>query len=104
MIVKRRLYQLLRGTLSQDWLKFLPKVVDSLNHTPIKKLGGLTPNSIHSESDSALVSAARKENNVTVYSEPNFHLQRKNQENYENTKELLQVNDFVYLIKASMFL
>ena len=95
--VKRRLYKLLRGTLSHDWVSELPKTVEALNNTPIRKLGYLTPNSIISEKDSVNVYHAKEKLNITSYSEPNFHLQRQNQENYTSEKHLLQVNDYVYL-------
>ena len=97
LLVKRRLYKLLRGTLNTNWVSELPRLVQDLNNTPLKKLGGLTPNSIHSEIDSARVSKARKILNISVYSEPNFHIQRQNQASYEKELKLLQVNDFVYL-------
>ena len=96
LLVKRKLYMLLRGTLSQDWVKALPSVVKSLNDTPIKKLGWLTPNSIHSEVDSVIVSKAKKKQNISTYSEPNYHIQRQNQANYENSNNL-QINDYIYL-------
>ena len=97
LTVKRRLYKLLRGTLNQDWVSELPKTVEALNNTPLKKLGDLTPNSIRSEIDSVNVSKARKEKNISVYSEPNFDIQRQNQANYIGVKQLFQVNDYVYL-------
>ena len=95
-LVKKKLYMLLRGTLSKDWVKSLPSVVESLNNTPTQKLGWLTPNSIHSEVDSVLVQKAKKQQNISTYNEPNYHIQRKNQQNYEHTKNV-QVNDYVYL-------
>ena len=97
LLVKRRLYKLLRGTLNNNWVLELPKIVQDLNNTPLRKLGGLTPNSIHSEIDSVNVSNARKSLNVSVYTEPNFHIQRQNQTNYEKELNFLQVNDYVYL-------
>ena len=95
-IIKRKLYMLLRGTLNQDWIKALPKVVDSFNNSPIKKLGGLKPNSINSEIDSVNVAQSRKVNNIEIYLEPTFQVQRLNQQQYENSTGF-KVNDFVYL-------
>ena len=95
-LIKRKLYMQLRGTLNQDWVTALPKVVESFNSSPIKKLGGLTPSSITSESDSVTVAQARKLRNVTKYSEPNYQTQRQNQIEYEHSNNF-QVNDFVYL-------
>jgi hypothetical protein len=97
LILKKRLYKLLRGSLSQDWVKYLPKVVNDYNNTPIKKLGWLKPNSIQSESDSVKVAKARAENDIKVYSEPTFQAQRENQKTYENSETNLKVNDYVYL-------
>ena len=96
LLIKRKLYMLLRGTLSQNWVKSLPQVVDSFNNTPIKKLGGLTSNSIQSEKDSVNVDKARKIQNIHQYTEPTFDIQRKNQKSYEKSGTL-QVDDFVYL-------
>ena len=97
LIVKRKLYMLLRGILSQDWIKFLPQVTESLNNTPLQKLGWLKPNSIKSEIDSVKVKIAQKEHNINVYEEPNFHTQRENQQTYELNSKNLQLNDYVYL-------
>ena len=97
LLVKRRLYKLLRGTLSENWISQLPRIVEDLNNTPITKLGNLTPNSIHSEIDSVLVNQEKQKLNSPTYSEPNFHVQRQNQKNYEKEPNLLQVNDYVYL-------
>ena len=96
-IIKRKLYMLLRGTLSQDWVKYLPQVVKSYNHTPSKKLGGLAPETIHSEIDSVRVSEAQKKSRIKVYHEPNFHQQQENQANYDKSKSTLKEGTYVYL-------
>ena len=97
LLVKRKLYMLLRGILSQDWVNYLPKVTESLNNTPLQKLGWLKPSSIHSESDSVRVKEAQNKHNIDVYSEPNFHIQQQNQILYEKNKKNLQINDYVYM-------
>jgi hypothetical protein len=88
---------LLRGSLSQDWVKFLPKVVDSYNHTPSKKLGGIAPETIHSQIDSVRVAEAQKQKKIEIYHEPNFHIQIQNQELYKKNSQNLQEGDYVYL-------
>jgi hypothetical protein len=88
---------ILRGSLSQNWVKYIVKVVEQYNQTPNKKLGGLTPESIHSEFDSVLVNEARKKNNVIEFVEPHFQQQIMDQKTYEENKNNFQVNDFVYL-------
>jgi len=88
---------ILRGSLSQNWVKYIVKVVEQYNQTPNKKLGGLTPASIHSEFDSVLVNEARKKTNVSVFVEPHFQQQITNQKTYEKNTNNFQVNDFVYL-------
>ncbi len=96
-IIKKKLYMLLRGILSQDWVQYLPKVVQQFNHTPQLKLGGIAPEKILSLADSAKVFDARKKSNVDVYHEPNFQEQINNQKRYEENDSNLQVGDFVYL-------
>ncbi len=96
-IIKKKLYMLLRGILSQDWVKYLPDVIKQFNHTPQSKLGGIPPEQILSLVDSAKVFEARKQSHTNVFHEPNFKEQQKNQELYESNKSNLQVGDFVYL-------
>ena len=96
-IIKKKLYMLLRGILSQDWVNYLPKVVQQFNHTPQTKLGGIPPEEILSLEDSAKVFDARKNKNITVFHEPNFKQQIENQKKYENNSLNLQVGDFVFL-------
>ena len=88
---------LLRGSLSQDWIKFLPKVVESYNHTPSKKLGGIAPETIHSEIDSVRVAEAQKQTKVKIHREPNFHIQIQNEEKYKKNSQNLQEGAYVYL-------
>jgi hypothetical protein len=88
---------MLRGNLSQDWIKYIAIVVEQYNKTPNKKLGGLTPQSIHSEYDSALVNEARKLNKVSIFEEPHFQQQILNQKRYEEDKTKLQIDDYVYV-------
>lgn len=83
---------LLRGTLSQLWVQQLKNVTDSLNNTPLRRLGWLKPIEIKSEIDSALVEKAKKEHGIEVLKEPTYLEQRENSEN----KSDLKVNDFVY--------
>jgi hypothetical protein len=96
LLVKRKLYKLMRGILTQNWPKYLPIVVESLNNTPLKKLGWLKPNSIHSEIDSFKVRSAKETHKIETYSEPNFETQRQNQKNYESSNDLKPL-DYVYL-------
>jgi hypothetical protein len=96
-IIKKKLYMMLRGTLSQNWVNEIENVVSSYNDTPIKKLGWLKPSSIHSEIDSVRVAKAQFENKIKVYEEPKFEDQIKNQEKYEENSKNLQVGQYVYL-------
>jgi hypothetical protein len=96
-IVKKKLYMLLRGTLSQNWVDAIQNVVNSYNNTPIKKLGWIKPSTIHSEIDSVRVQKAQIKNKVKVYREPNFEQQIENQKEYELQTKNLQVGEYVYL-------
>ena len=87
----------MRGILSQNWVEYLPKVVQQFNHTPQTKLGNIAPEQILSLADSARVFDARKKSHVTVFHEPNFKQQLENQLRYEKNNSNLQVGDFVFL-------
>ena len=95
--IKKRLFMMMRGTLTQNWTKYLPVIAEQHNNTPNKKLGGLTPNSIHSEFDSVLVTERLRNEKRLVYQEPNFHQQIANMKSYEANSNNIQVNDYVYL-------
>ena len=88
---------LLRSQLSQDWPHYLPIVTESLNNSPLKKLGYLKPNDVTTEADTVWVEKARKDNHIEVTKLPNFDKQKQNQESYEATSKNLQVNDFTYV-------
>jgi hypothetical protein len=95
--VKKRLFMLLRGNLTQNWVEHLPNIVKQYNNTPNKKLGGLTPNSIHSEFDSTIVTERLAQKNIQPYKEVNFHEQIENENAFKKVKSNIQVDDFVYL-------
>ena len=62
----------MRSELDDDWVKFLPIVVESLNLTPRKKLGWVEPAAINSIADDILIQKGRSENCVKVYQEANY--------------------------------
>ena len=80
--------------MKHTWVAFLPKVVESLNNTPLKRLGYLTPNSIHNEASSVLVRNAKKKSNILEYKLPTYQEQKFNEENYSGE---LKKGDYVYL-------
>jgi len=93
-LVKRKLYLTLRGLLTQNWEEYLPKVTDSLNQTPLKRLGWLTPNSITNQVGSVAVDKARKAIGLPTNEEPTFKEKIVNQSQYKGD---LKVGDYVYL-------
>ena len=95
--MKKRLYMILRGTLSHDWPKYINKVVKDMNNTPLERLGWLTPNSITSILDSVRVTEAKEKRNIPIKKEPNVQNQIKNQVNYEQDKTKIQVDSYCYL-------
>ena len=104
-LVKRRLFMLLRGTLSKNWVSQLPKICDSFNNTPLKRLGWLKPNDINTLIDAVRVNEAKKKFGIPVLSEPSFKEQQENQISYENNKKnLYQANQFCYVdMNSSVF-
>ncbi len=96
---------LLRGQLTQNWPKFLPVVVQSLNDRHIKSLGGVQPSSINSLVQDPIIREAQQDAGILPYQEPDYRTQNQNQENYESNKNnLFQVGTYVYLDnKATTF-
>ena len=96
-IVKKRLYMTLRGTLNQNWVQTLERVVINLNNTPIEKLGYLKPNMINNETDSVLVKEAKAALNLTSYKEPDYKTQQDNQTKFESSQSELKKGNFCYV-------
>ena len=86
----------LRGTLNQNWVESLEKIVSSMNNTQIKRLGFLRPNDITTEIDTVFVRLAQKEHNIEVNKEKSLEDQKENQINYASNPTNIQINDYVY--------
>lgn len=104
LIIKRRLYKLLRGSLSQDWPNFIEKIADDHNNTPQKKLGFLKPNDIQNSFDSAKVWKLKNLQDIPHFLEPTYKQQIINQHLNDTDDKSLKVNDYVYIdFKQSLF-
>ena len=94
LLVKKKLYLMLRSQLSHRWVETLPSVVKSLNETPLKRLGWLKPNAIVNEASSLFVDEEKKRFHISTYQNPSYEEQQNNQKNYNGD---LKIGDFVYL-------
>lgn len=102
--IKRRLYKMLRGTLSKDWPSLLKQIEQDFNSTPMKKLGYYAPKDVKNSVDTYFVEKSQKEFNVKIHNIPTFQQQQRNEELYNQNDENLKVGDFVYLnFKISTF-
>lgn len=102
LMIKRRLYKILRSTLSQDLPNIIEKVALDHNNVPLKKLGYLKPSDINTSFDLAKVFKAKELNNKPFKLQPSYRKQQKNQS--EINSKSLQVNDYVYIdFKQSLF-
>lgn len=95
-LVKKKLFMLLRSELSENWVKYIKLVVNSMNKTPIKKLGYLAPNDISSERDSVSVDIRKRELNISSESYPTFEEQNQLSASYQDTTKNLKKGDYVY--------
>ena len=86
----------LRGTLNQNWVEVLGKIVNDMNNTPSHRLGFLRPNQINSEIDSVFVKNAQKDINLNLYKEPSWKIQFENVENYKSDFSKIQIGNYVY--------
>ena len=97
-IIKRRLYMLLRGTLSKNWVARVQQICEEYNNTPQKRLGWLKPSDITTFVDSVRVTEAKKAHNIPILTEPSFKEQKTNQENYiKELKNKFQEGSYVLL-------
>jgi hypothetical protein len=101
--VKKRLYKMLRGTLSKNWPEYLSIIQKDFNKTPNKKLGMYVPDKINDVIDTYIV--LQNQNKSNLKNEiPSLEEQQKNEEEYNKNNENLKVNDYVYLnLKADAF-
>ncbi len=90
--VKHRLYRLLRSYMTRNWPLYLNDIVQVINHSKKKAIGGLRPSDIISPLDDPKIDAAKG-----IPEDVSFRQQQKNQDNYEKNKKNLQVGDFVYV-------
>ena len=92
LIVKRKLFRVLRKLLTQNWPKYLPIVVRSINNTPNQAIGGLRPNMIKSREDTPLVDST-----IGFHPDTPFDVQLENQKKYELNPTKLQKGSYVYV-------
>lgn len=104
LMIKRRLYKILRSSLTQDWPSLIEQVANDHNNTPQKKLGFLKPSDINTPYDSAKVTKAKKLLNIPFRSLPLYKQQQLNQSLYKNNGKKLQIGDYVYVdFKQTLF-
>ncbi len=94
--IKKRLYKMLRGTLSKDWPSYLSNIEKDFNKTPLKNLGFFAPKDINDSIDTYLVINAQKLLNSKKQL-PTLEEQQINVQNYDESKTNFKVKDFVYL-------
>ncbi len=92
LLVKTRLYRLMRTLLTQNWPKYLPAVVAAINNSPNVAIGGLRPSSIKSAMDDPKIDAK-----IGYHDDVPVEVQKKNQKEYEKKKNKLQVGNYVFL-------
>jgi len=95
-IVKRKLFMLLRSSLSENWVKFLPIVINNLNNLPLQKLGYLKPKDIQSEKSSVEVDKAKLQHHIEIYKQPNIFEQDLNKKLDLKSAKSLKVGDYVF--------
>ncbi len=92
LLVKTRLFRLLRTLMTQNWPKYLKQVTRAINNSPNSAIGGLKPAQIKSREDGVLI-----DKKIGVKLDVPVEEQKKNQKQYEKNRTLLQVGNFVYL-------
>ncbi len=92
LLVKTRLFRLLRTRLTKNWPKYLQHIVNAINNSPNSAIGGLRPSQIHSPMDDPLI-------DKTIGYKPDVSVeeQKQNQLAYEKKKNNLQVGNYVFL-------
>ena len=92
MLVKRRLFRLLRALLTKNWPKYLYTVARALNNTPNSAIGGLKPSIIKSRLDTPIV-----DRHIGFHPDVSFEKQVEHQEKYVLNPKKLQSGAYVYV-------
>ncbi len=95
LLVKTRLFRLLRTLMTRNWPKYLNQVVTAINKSPNSAIGGLAPARIQSREDGTIIDEKIGYNKDTPP-----EIQNRNQKNYEKGKgrsDRIQVGNYVYL-------
>jgi len=92
--IKKRLFKMLRGTLSKDWPSYLKQIEEDFNKTPKKCLAYFAPKDINDSVDSYLV---MKDEESSKHILPSIEDQQDNIENYNNETKNFKIKDYVYL-------
>ena len=90
-LIKRRLYCALREGLTTNWIDLLPEIVQVINATPRRYLGGLTPDTFSSPFENHIL-----DDRIGISHLPPFTEWWHNRETYLANDHLLQKNDYVY--------
>ncbi len=92
LLVKTRLFWLLRTRLTKNWPKYLSHVVKAINNSPNSAIGGLRPSQINSPMDDPKIDEA-----IGYKPDVSVEKQKQNQLAYEKQKKNLQVGNYVFL-------
>ncbi len=92
LLVKTRLFRLLRTLMTQNWPRYLNQVTLAINNSPNSAIGGLKPALIKSREDGVLI-----DRKIGFKLDTPVELQKQKQREYEKDRSQLQVGNFVYL-------
>jgi hypothetical protein len=92
MLIKTRIFRLMRVLLTKAWPDHLQQVVDNINNSKNSAIGGLRPADIRSNVDDVKIDAR-----VGLKHDVDFEEQLKNQADYDKRKDNLKTGDYVYV-------
>ncbi len=92
LLVKTRLYRLMRTLMTQNWPKYIKSVVRAINNSPNVAIGGLRPSEINSPMDDPKI-----DRKIGFRDDVSVANQKKNQKLYEKDKKKLQIGNYVFL-------
>ena len=97
-LVKKKLYNMLRSELSQDWPHYLRISINALNNRHIQSLGGIKPADVNSSLDDVKIRRAQKNHQIFPYKEPNYAQQNLSQKSYASDEtKTFKVGSYVYI-------